>query len=433
METGWDILFFWVARMMMFGLHFTGQVPFRTVYLHSMVLGEDGQKMSKTKGNVVDPVELVDAYGADALRFYLCTMAGQESGIVFSRARVEGYRNFCNKLWNAARFASMKLGGLDLARWRAEVLDTPGGLSRLSIADRWILARALELAETFAARLGEWRFDLAAHAAYQFVWYELCDWYLELAKRRLSDDADPAERHATQGTLATVFDLVLRVLHPMIPFITEELWQRLPTIDGAGRGETSLMRAAWPMVTGEGEGRTMAGPVRAVGAILADPRVTEASRDIERLIGVVTSQRMLKAESKISPAQPVEVLVRSSDPEVTASLERIREAAQFVGRMQSLTVLEPGAEMPKQSSVAVVAGVEVALPLAGLVDIDEERARLRKDIDKKKKELTGLDNKLANAKFLERAPADVVAKEQARQAELRDDITKQQGLLDRLS
>jgi valyl-tRNA synthetase len=430
METGWDILFFWVARMMMFGLHFTGQVPFRTVYLHSMVLGEDGQKMSKTKGNVVDPVELVDAYGADALRFYLCTMAGQESGIVFSRARVEGYRNFCNKLWNAARFASMKLDGLELARWRAEVLDDPNGLARLSIADRWILARALELAETFAARLDEWRLDLAAHAAYQFVWGELCDWYLELAKRRLSDDADPAERHATQGTLATVFDLVLRVMHPMIPFITEELWQRLPKLAGE---PTSLMSASWPMVEGQGATRTMAGPVRAAGMILADPRVTQASRDIDRLIEVVTCQRMLKAESKISPAQPVDVVVRSSDGEVTASLARIRESAQFVGRMKSLLVLEPGAALPKQCSVSVVGGVEVALPLAGLVDIDEERARLRKDIDKKKKELTGLDNKLANAKFLERAPADVVAKEQARQAELRDDIDKQQALLDRLS
>ncbi len=445
METGWDILFFWVARMMMFGLHFTGQVPFRTVFLHSMVLGEDGQKMSKTKGNVVDPVELIDAYGADALRYYLCTMAGQESGIVFSRARVEGYRNFCNKLWNAARFASMKLDGLDLPRWRSEVLDAPDGLSRLSIADRWILGRALELAENVAAQLADWRLDLAAHAAYQFVWYELCDWYLELGKHRLSESADPAERHATQGTLATVFDLVLRVLHPMIPFITEELWQRLPKIDedslagrapGSGRGrgaKTSLMTAAWPMTTGEGASRTMAGPVRAVGAILADARVTEASRDIDRLIGVVTCQRMLKAESKISPAKPVEVLVRSDDSEVIASLQRIRESAQFVGRMASLTVLEAGATLPKQCSVAVVGGVEVALPLAGLVDINEEKARLRKEIEKQKKELTGLDNKLANAKFLDRAPADVVAREQARQAELRDGIAKQQALLDRLS
>lgn len=429
METGWDILFFWVARMMMFGLHFTGQVPFRTVYLHSMVLGEDGQKMSKTKGNVVDPVELVDAYGADALRFYLCTMAGQESGIVFSRARVEGYRNFCNKLWNAARFASMRLEGLDLAAWRADILDADDGLARLSIADRWILGRALDLAERFAGQLDGWRLDLAAHAAYQFVWHELCDWYLELAKRRLSDDADPSERQATQGTLATVFDLVLRVLHPMIPFITEELWQRLPRVEDA----PSLMSASWPIVTGEGPGRTMAGPVRAVGAILADPRVTQAERDIERLIAVVTSHRMLKAESKISPAQPVEVQVRSDDPEILASLERICEAAQFVGRMRSLTVLGRDVQLPKQCSVVVTGGIEVGLPLEGLVDLDEERARLGKDIAKKQKELVGIDKKLVNQGFLQRAPAEVVAKEQLRQAELRDNLAKQQALLARLS
>jgi len=431
METGWDILFFWVARMMMFGIHFTGKVPFETIYLHSMVLGEDGQKMSKSKGNVVDPVELVDAYGADALRFYLATMAGQDSGIVFSRARVEGYRNFCNKLWNAARFASMKLEGLDVDRWRAEILDAPDGqgLARLSLADRWILGRALELSEEFARQLTGWRLDLAAHAAYSFVWHELCDWYIELGKRRLIDTADPAERHATQGTLATVFDIVLRVLHPIIPFITEEIWQRLPRLQDAD----SLMSAAWPMVEGEGEARTMAGPVTQIGALLADPSVTEAKRDIERLIALVTSHRMLKAESKVSPAQPVEVLVRTDDPALRASLERIRELTQFVGRMESLTLLGSDQQLPKQCSVAVVGGVELGLPLAGLVDLDEEQARLAKEIGKKTKELAALDKKLENAGFLERAPAEVVSKEKSRQAELRDSLAKQQALLDRLS
>jgi valyl-tRNA synthetase len=409
METGWDILFFWVARMMMFGLHFTGEVPFRTVFLHSMVLGEDSHKMSKTKGNVVDPVELVDRYGADALRFYLCTMAGQDAGIVFSRARVEGYRNFCNKLWNAARFASMKLENFELDGWRAEFLDREDGLAKLSIADRWILARALDLAKQFAAQLGSWRLDLAAHGAYQFVWYELCDWYLELAKQRLSEDADPIERRATQGTLATVFDLVLRVLHPMIPFVTEEIWQRLPHV----RDSEHLMTAAWPMDPDL-------------------PRMPEAEQDIERLIAVVTSHRMLKAESKISPAKPVEVLVRAVDPELRASLERTRELAEFVGRMQSLIVLGEDTPLPQQCAVAVVAGVEVGLPLAGLVDLDEERKRLAKEIDKKTKELESLDRKLANEGFLARAPAEVVAKEQLRQTELRDSLAKQQALLDRL-
>ena len=428
METGWDILFFWVARMMMFGIHFTGKVPFKTVFLHSMVLGEDSRKMSKTKGNVVDPVELVDAYGADALRFYLATMAGQETGIVFSRARVEGYRNFCNKLWNAARFAAMKLEGLDLDAWRAQVLDGEDGLARLSIADRWILGRALGLAEDFAAQLGGWRLDLAAHAAYQFVWHELCDWYLELAKRRLSADADPDERQATQGTLATVFDLVLRVLHPMIPFITEEIWQRLPRVEDA----KSLMVAAWPSVCGEGPERTMAGPVTKVGQLLADPRIAEATADIERLMAVVTNHRMLKAESKISPAKPVEVLVRSDDAASLESLRRVQAATAFVGRMTSLTVIEAGAELPKECSVAVAGSIEVALPLAGLVDLDEERARLAKEIKKKQKDLAGLDKKLANQKFVERAPAEVVAKEKQRQVDLSEALAKQEALLARL-
>jgi valyl-tRNA synthetase len=430
METGWDILFFWVARMMMFGIHFTGKVPFETVYLHSMVLGEDGQKMSKTKGNVVDPVELVDRYGADALRFYLCTMAGQDAGIVFSRARVEGYRNFCNKLWNAARFASMKLEHFDQAQqaeWRALPLDEQ--LARMSTADRWILGRALSLAEQFAHQLEAWRLDLAAHAAYQFVWGELCDWYLELAKARLAEDAAPEARQATQATLATVFDLVLRVLHPMIPFITEEIWQRLPHLDDAD----SLMTAAWPMFSGDGAERTAAGPIADAGAILADARVIEAGGDLERLIELVTTHRMLKAESKISPAKPVAVLVRADEPGAYASLVRIRELAEFVGRMTSLEVLDASRELPKQASVAVVGGIEIGLPLAGLVDLDEERKRLAKEIDKKTKELGAIDKKLGNAGFVDRAPAEVVDKERQRQVELRDSLAKQQALLARLS
>ena len=402
-----------------------------------MVLGENGQKMSKTKGNVIDPVEVVDKFGADALRFYLCTMAGQDAGIVFSRARVEGYRNFCNKLWNAARFASMKLEGLDpaaLDAWRETPVDQQ--LARMSTADRWILGRALTLANDFAHQLGHWRLDLAAHAAYQFVWHELCDWYLELAKRRLNDDAEPGDRLATQATLATVFDLVLRVLHPMVPFITEEIWQRLPH----QRDADSLMSAAWPMPMPErttedeaGIALRLAGPVTDAGLILADPRVAEAQDDVARMIEIVTTHRMLKAESKVSPAQPVAVLVRAANPDIRASLARIRESAEFVGRMDSLTVLEAGAELPKQASVAFVSGIEVGLPLEGLVDLDEERKRLAKEIGKKTKELGALEKKLENAGFLERAPADVVAKERLRLTELRDSVDKQQALLDRLS
>ncbi|MFV8754186.1 valine--tRNA ligase [Nannocystaceae bacterium ST9] len=418
METGWDILFFWVARMMMFGIHFAGDVPFRDVYLHSMVLGEDGHKMSKTKGNVIDPVELVDEYGADALRFYLATMAGQDAGIVFSRARVEGYRNFCNKLWNAARFADMKLTGLDRERWHAEVfpVDAAPRLAALSLADRWILARAERLAIEFHAQLEGWRLDLAAHAAYKFVWHELCDWYLELAKARLSDDADPAERHATQGTLAEVFDMVARVLHPIIPFITEAIWQRLPKRQPE---KSSLMIADWPLIEGE------------VWGVLSEPSVVQAEQDVELLHFIVTQHRLLKAESKVSPAKPVDVLVRAESPSVMASLHRIAGDAMFVGRMRSLRVLEANQELPRICSVAV-GRVEVGLPLDGLVDLNEERKRLSKEIAKAEGELASIQRKLGNTQFTERAPAELVSRERQREGELNEKLTWQRTMLERL-
>ena len=301
LETGWDILFFWVARMMMFGIHFGGDVPFKAVFLHSMVLGEDGRKMSKTRGNVVDPVELVENYGADALRFYLATMAGQDQGIIFSRARVEGYRNFCNKLWNAARFIQMNLDGFDRAAFAAQVVE-PAAIGRLSAPDRWILARSLEVALEVSAHFGDYRLDLAAHAIYQFVWGEFCDWYLELAKIGLGEGVDPAVRQATQGSLVTAFDIILRVLHPLIPFITEELWQQLPRRAGE---PSSLMVAAYPAVTaweGEGDARrpaTMGGPFPAIGALLGSPEVTSARDQVARVIDVVTAARRL-----VSPPTP---------------------------------------------------------------------------------------------------------------------------------
>ncbi|MBC8072476.1 MAG: valine--tRNA ligase, partial [Deltaproteobacteria bacterium] len=316
METGWDILFFWVARMMMFGLHFTGKVPFTTVFLHSMVLGEDGQKMSKTKGNVVDPVELINGYGADALRFYLATMAGQDLGIVFSRARVEGYRHFCNKLWNAARFVDMNTQGYDPAPFAAKVL-AQGDTSALSIADRWILARTLQVAGEVDAQLGAFRLDLAAHAAYQFVWYELCDWYIELSKPALRSD-DAAVSDAARGTLCTVFDVVLRMLHPLIPFVTDTIWTRLPKIDTA----ESLMVAAYPRREPDG----WRGPVPATDTILADATVQQSVADIARVIEVVQAVRGLKAQFKLPPAKAVPIAVRAEGIGGAALLQRIEGA-----------------------------------------------------------------------------------------------------------
>jgi valyl-tRNA synthetase len=431
METGWDILFFWVARMMMLGIHFTGEVPFRTVFLHSMVLGEDGQKMSKTKGNVVDPVGLVQEHGADALRFYLCTMAGQELGIIFSRARVEGYRHFCNKLWNAARFADMHVAGFDVERFAARVLDG-GDLSELSGPDRWILARAIDVAAEVQQHLDAFRLDLAAHTGYQFVWYELCDWYLELAKLDLRSE-EPSRVEATRGTLAVVFDLVLRMLHPFVPFVTEEIWTRLPRRAGA---RDSLMIEAWPQVRErDAEGRPVAmdGPVREVGRILADPGVVAAREDVARTMDVVTAARSLKAQFKLPPAQPVPLLVRADGAGGSAMLERIRDAVVHLARLERLDIVEAGTQIPKESATEVVRGVEIVLPLEGLVDLEAERKRLRKELDKQAKEIAALEKKLQNPGFRNKAPAEVVAKEETRLGELRTTHEKLEATLSRLA
>jgi valyl-tRNA synthetase len=434
METGWDILFFWVARMMMLGMKFGGDVPFRQVFLHSMVLGEDGRKMSKMRGNVVDPMELVEKYGADSLRFYLATMAGQDQGIIFSRARVEGYRNFCNKLWNAARFALMNLedfGPAELAAYRREVIEA-GEVGPLSYESRWILARSLEVAAEVDALLATFRLDLAAHAIYQFVWYELCDWYLEMAKLSLREGSPEAERRATQGTLATVFDVVLRTLHPIAPFLTEEIWQRLPRPEGA---PASLMLAAYPQPTLRDGAAIirMSGPVERAGAILQDERTLRAREAVAALFDLTTAARSLKAEFKLPPGKRVEVLLRSEDPAVRAQVEILHPMIVHLAKLQSLRLTEPHEPLPAQTVIEVVRGAEVGLPLAGLVDLEAERARLAKDRDRLEKESAGLTAKLGNPGFRAKAPADVIAGSEARLAEIRGDLERLQATLKRLA
>ncbi|MDC0719499.1 valine--tRNA ligase [Nannocystis bainbridge] len=433
METGWDILFFWVARMMMFGMYFGGDVPFRTVFLHSMVLGEDGRKMAKMRGNVVDPVELIEQYGADSLRFYLATMAGQDQGIVFSRQRVEGYRNFSNKLWNAARFAQMNLedfGPEELAAYRAEVLEA-ADVGPLAIADRWILARALETAIAVDDLFSQYRLDLAAHTIYQFVWYELCDWYLELAKSNLREGTPPADRRATQGTLATVFDLVMRVLHPIAPFITEEIWQRLPRPADA---PASLMLAAFPRPrVRDGEKvLELDGPVQRVGAILDEEGTLRAREDMTALVELTTAARSLKAEFKLPPAKRVEVLVRSDDPEIRARVARLHPLVVHLAKLQQLRLMEPHEAAPREAVSEVVRGAEVILPLAGLVDFAAERTRISKELEKLRKESDGLTAKLQNPGFRAKAPPDVVAKGETRLVELNSDLERLQATLTRL-
>jgi valyl-tRNA synthetase len=430
METGWDILFFWVARMMMFGTQFMDEVPFRTVFLHSMVLGEDGRKMSKTKGNVVDPVELINEFGADALRFYLCTMAGQELGIVFSRARVEGYRNFCNKLWNAGRFTLMNLEDFDRDAFDREVLEA-GAWHELSGPDRWILSRAVEVAAQFQAHLDDWRLDLAAHAAYQFVWHELCDWYLELCKSALRSE-DAKVKRAAQGTLVTTLDLVLRMLHPMIPFITEEIWLKLPR---RAADAASLMVEQWPQATArdeQGAPVSLDGPVRDAAGLLRHAEVLQSRDDVARMIDIVTAARSLKAQFKISPAQPVPLLVRAEIEGGEAMLGRILPHAVALARLQSMQVLTATADVPRECGTEVIRGVEVMMPLAGLVDVVAETKRLRAEHDKLARDIASLAKKLGNEAFVTKAPAEVVAKEQARLVQLQLDADKLGATLTRL-
>ncbi len=425
METGWDILFFWVARMMMFGIHFGGDVPFKTVFLHSMVLGEDGQKMSKTKGNVVDPVELIEEYGADSLRFYLATMAGQDQGIIFSRARVQGYRNFCNKLWNAARFVRMNLEGYDHGAFRARVEQARAGERLFGRADAWILNRALTVAGEVNQHLGDFRLDRAAHTLYQFVWGEYCDWYLELSKASFFEGASADVRLATQGTLVTVLDVVLRLLHPIIPFITEEIWQALPRVEGEAE---SLMLAEYPSARVDPSGPFVWETAVYFGrwATFA----TEACKDIEELTSIVTAARSLKATFKLSPGKRVPLLVRTDDVATRAMVEALGDQIVRLARLSEVTLLAAGDAIPREVSTEVVhGGVEVILPLAGVVDLDAERARLRKELEKLGKDAAKLDKKLSNERFLAKAPPEVVAKDRARRAEIAGTVTTIESML----
>ena len=408
METGWDILFFWVARMMMFGLHFTGKVPFTTVFLHSMVLGEDGQKMSKTKGNVVDPVELIDRYGADALRFYLCTMAGQDLGIVFSRARVEGYRHFCNKLWNAARFVDMHVRDWNPQGFHDRVA-VGGDASSLSTFDRWILGRCLQTTQKVNEHLAEFRLDLAAHAAYQFVWYELCDWYIEAAKKQLRS-GDDAQVEATRGTLALVFDVVLRALHPLIPFVTEAIWSSLPKVD---RSE-SLMIAAYPRARDDGQ---WDGPVPAAAKLLAafDEKVAAAATLAMDITSSIRAQRGLLN----IPPNKTDVEIIAPDPAMVAA---IAPMIAHLSGTRSVTAHAAG----HTSSGPIITGVVGAHGVNLLVGdfftaeaLATQRTRLQKTYEKQQGEIAALSKRLSTPGFRDKAPAEAVAEAQRKLDELR--------------
>jgi valyl-tRNA synthetase len=371
--TGFDILFFWVARMIMAGLRFMGEVPFRRVFLHALLRDAQGRKISKSLGNALDPVELMEKYGTDAVRFTLAILTVQGRDMLLDEKRMEGYRNFVNKLYNAARFALLNLP-LDGTR------PALPGLEALRVEDRWILSRLRRTVEEVTSGLEDGHFNQSCSALYSFVWHELCDWYLEIVKPRLSG-GDAGDKAAAQGTLVAVFDATLRLLHPFMPFVTEELASHLPV------SQTPLIRADWP-----------------TSARYAQDE--EAEAEVGILMDLVRAVRNIRGELRIPPGAQLTMLCSASEPAVERLLQSHADALRALCRAREIAPL--GAERPKHAALGSGKGFEVCVPLEGLLDIPKELERLRKAREKAAADLAVHEKKLANPKFVDSAPAAIV-------------------------
>ena len=380
--TGFDILFFWVARMMMMGHKFMGQVPFKDVYIHALVRDAQGQKMSKSKGNVIDPLHIVDEFGADAFRFTLTSFAAMGRDVKLSTDRIGGYRNFCNKLWNASRFTLMNLEGFDPS-------DIDLNAHELSDADRWILTRLEEASRQTNSALDDYKFNEAASTLYAFTWHNFCDWYIEMAKDDLYGD-DPQAKLRVQSVLFTVLEQLLRLLHPIMPFITEEIWQVLP----GQRPCESIMQADYP----DGCGL----PTDSVGA-----------ERMELVMDVIRAIRNIRGEMDVPPGKQVTALLDCKSEEACRILEEGAAAIRVLGKVGEMTIGQ-SLDRPEQSATQVAGEVEISLPLAGLVDIAEEEKRLQKEIAKVQKDVDLFTRKLANEKFVANAPAHVLEKDRGK-------------------
>jgi valyl-tRNA synthetase len=469
--TGFDIIFFWVARMIMMGLRFMGDVPFRDVYIHGLVRDAHGDKMSKSKGNVLDPIDLIDGidleslvtkrtkglmqphlaekiakqtradypngipgFGADALRFTFAALATTGRDVKFDLGRIEGYRNFCNKLWNASRYVLMNTQrqdcGLEGRGPRADGQGEPGrsaalgamgpidphgageGGSRwgaapteLSAADRWIMARLDATIAAVRQALEGYRFDLAAQAIYEFTWNAFCDWYLELSKPVLTGEgATSAARRGTRRTLVTTLETLLRLAHPFMPFITEEIWQKVAPLAGAA-GET-IMLAPYPTPSGQ-------------------PEDADAVAEIEWVQQFILGVRRIKGEMNIPPAKPLPVLIANASERDLDWIARARPYLDFLARTQSITVLDDAAQAP-ESAIALVGEMKVLIPMAGLIDKEAELKRLDKEIERLQADMARTEAKLANPAFVDKAPTAVVAKERTKLTESAAAIAKLQ-------
>ncbi len=438
--TGFDIIFFWVARMIMMGLKFMGEVPFKEVYIHGLVRDAHGDKMSKSKGNVLDPIDLIDgieleplvakrtsglmqpenapkiekatrrdfpdgipAFGADALRFTFAAMASTGRDIKFDLQRTEGYRNFCNKLWNAARYVLMNTEGEDCGE--------SGGALQLSVADRWIISRLQLTKQQVTDAIHGYRFDQAARALYEFTWNEYCDWYLELSKPVLqSDESAAAAKRGARHTLVTVLESLLRLMHPIMPFITEEIWQQVAPL--AGRAGETIMLQPYPVC------RTDA---------IDEPAMAEMAWVMQFILGI----RRIRGEMNIKPGKPLPVLLQNGGAQDAANLENNRHYLDALARLESITWLEAGQEAP-ESATALVGEMKVLIPMAGLIDKAAELARLEKELARRQKELERIMGKLSNASFIDKAPAAVVAKERKKADDLKSAIAQLQSQLEKI-
>ena len=394
--TGFDILFFWVARMMMMGIQFMNDVPFKDVYVHALVRNEDGKKMSKSLGNVIDPLTIIEGYGTDAFRLTLAAFAAQGRDIKMSEKRVEGYRHFVNKLWNAARLSLMHLN--------TGYPDSEPNPQ--SLPDRWILSRIESVTHTVADAIDNYRFNEAAGALYQFVWHEFCDWYLEAIKPTLYGKLGEESQASTRKVLWRVLRDILLLLHPIVPFVTEEIWHQLPGTEG------SIMKATFPSF----EDESFSAP--------------EAEKEMELITGMITGIRNIRGEMNLSPSMALDVTVQSEVESIRETIHQYQELIIHLARLKSLTVELPG-QRPKTAATAVVQGVTLFASLEGIIDFDKELQRLSKEIAKLDQELDGVSKKLGNENFLNKAPADIVEKVKEKHAGLEEKKRKLQVNLDR--
>ncbi|MBV60175.1 MAG: valine--tRNA ligase [Nevskiales bacterium] len=439
--TGFDIIFFWVARMIMMGLKFAGDVPFRDVYITGLIRDAEGQKQSKSKGNVIDPVDLIDgidleslvakrtaglmqpkkaraiekatrkdypdgipAFGTDAVRFTFAALASTGRDIRFDLGRVGGYRNFCNKLWNAARYVLMNTEDQDTG------LDSHADVT-LSAADRWIISRLQATEATVSQHLDAYRFDLAAQALYDFTWNEYCDWYLELSKPVLTGDADAAAQRGTRRTLVRVLEALLRLLHPLMPFITEEIWQKVAPLAGAtGR---SIALAPWPTAD-------------------SDKRDEAAEADVQWLQDFILGVRRIRGEMDIAPSKPIPVLLEHASQADTERLSRFEPLIAFLARTESVTVLTEGEQAP-EAAMSLLGSMRILVPMAGLIDKDAELARLEKQIAQSEGDVKRSEAKLGNERFVARAPEAVVNQERERLEQHRQTLAELKSQRERIA